>query len=125
MISQISAPRLSSHRFLRSIISYTVWAYHRLSLSLRDTEDLLAERSIVMSYETIRAWVKKFGPQIAKRVQTASSRPTDNWRLDEMVIMINDVRHWLWRAVDRNGEVFDILVQARRNPRAAKHFISR
>lgn len=125
MISQVSAPRLKGHRFPRSIISYTVWAYHRFSLSLRDVEDLLAERGIVLSSETIRAWVGEFALQIAKRVRAARSRPTDKWHLDEVVIMINGVRHWLWRAVDSNGEVLDIFVQSRRNTRAAKRFISR
>ena len=125
MISQISAPRLKGHRFPRSIISYAVWAYYRFSLSLRDVEDLLAERGIVVSYEAIRAWVGKFGPQIAKRVRATRPRPTDKWHLDEVVIMINGVRHWLWRAVDSNGEVLDIFVQTRRNARAAKRFISR
>ena len=97
MISQISAPRLKGHRFPRSIISYAVWAYYRFSLSLRDVEDLLAERGIVVSYEAIRAWVGKFGPQIAKRVRATRPRPTDKWHLDEVVIMINAVQHWLWR----------------------------
>ena len=92
MISQISAPRLKGHRFPRSIISYAVWAYYRFSLSLRDVEDLLAERGIVVSYEAIRAWVGKFGPQIAKRVRATRPRPTDKWHLDEVVIMINGVR---------------------------------
>ncbi len=79
----------------------------------------------MLSYETIRAWVGKFAPQIAKRVRAARWRPTDKWHLDEKVIMINGVRHWLWRAVDSNGEVLDIFVQSRRNARAAKRFISR
>lgn len=79
----------------------------------------------MLSYETIRAWVGKFAAQIAKRVRAARSRPTDKWHVDEVVIMINGVRHWLWRAVDSNGEVLDIFVQSRRNARAAKRFISR
>lgn len=85
----------------------------------------LAKRGIVVSYDTIRAWVGKFEPQIAKRVRAARSRPTDKWHLDEVVIMINGVGHWLWRAVDSNGEVLDIFLQSRRNARAAKRFISR
>ncbi|WP_120499046.1 IS6 family transposase [Roseovarius sp. EL26] len=125
MICQVSQLRLKGHRFPRSIISFAVWAYHRFALSLRDVEDLLAERGIIVSYETIRAWVRKLGAQIAKRVRTARKQPSDKWHLDEVVIMIRGVKHWLWRAVDSNGEVLDILVQTRRNARAAKRFIAR
>lgn len=125
MISQMSQLRLKGHRFPRSIISYAVWAYHRFALSLRDVEDLLAERGIVVSYETVRAWVGKFGSQIAKRVRATRARPSDKWHLDEVVIMIRGKKHWLWRAVDSNGDTLDILVQTRRNARAAKRFISR
>jgi putative transposase len=125
MIIQISQPRLRGYRFPRSIISYAVWAYHRFALSLRDVEDLLAERGIVVSYETIRAWVGKFGAQIAKHVRTARRQPTDKWHLDEVVITIRGKKHWLWRAVDSNGETLNILMQTRRNARAAKRFISR
>jgi putative transposase len=110
MISQISQPRLRGYRFPRSIISYAVWAYYRFALSLRDVEDLLAERGIVASYETIRAWVGKFGAQIARRVRAARKQLTDKWHLDEVVITIRGKKHWLWRAVDSNGEVLDILV---------------
>ena len=125
MISQISQPRLKGYRFPRSIISYAVWAYHRFALSLRDVEDLLAERGIKVSYETIRSWVRKFGTQIAKHVRAARQQPSDKWHLDELVIIIRGVKHWLWRAVDSNGAVLDILVQSRRNARAAKRFIAR
>jgi putative transposase len=125
MISQTSQSRLKGYRFPRSIVSYAVWAYHRFALSLRDVEDLLAERGVTVSYETIRAWVGKFGAQIAKRVRAARRQPTDKWHLDEVVITIRGKKHWLWRAVDSNGEILDILVQTRRNARAAKRFISR
>ncbi len=124
MISQISQPRLKGYRFPRSIISYAGSAYHRFALSLRD-EDLLAERGIKVSYETIRSWVRKFGTQIAKHVRAARQQPSDKWHLDEGVIIIRGVKHWLWRAVAGNGEVLDILVQSRRNARAAKRFIAR
>lgn len=110
MISQILQPRVKGYRFPRSTISYAVWVYYRFALSLRDVEDLLAERGIVVSYETIRAWVGKFGAQIAKRVRTARKQFTDKWHLDEVVITIRGKKHWLWRAVDSNGEVLDILV---------------
>lgn len=125
MIGHVSAPRLKGHRFPRSIISYAVWAYYRFSLSLRDVEALLAERGVVVSYGSIRAWVGQFGSQIAKRVRAVRPRLTDKWHLDEVALMINGMRHWLWRAVDSNGEVLDILVQTRRNARAAERFISR
>ena len=125
MISQTSQPRLKGYRFPRSIVSYAVWAYHRFALSLRDVEDLLAERGVTVSYETIRAWVGKFGAQIAKRVRAARRQPTNKWHLDEVVITIRGKKHWLWRAVDSNGEILDILVQTRRNARVAKRFISR
>lgn len=125
MISQLSQPRLKGYRFPRSIVSYAVWAYHRFALSLRDVEDLLAERGVTVSYETIRAWVGKFGAQIAQRIRAARRQPTDKWHLDEVVITIRGKKHWLWRAVDSNGEILDILVQTRRNARAAKRFISR
>ena len=125
MISQTSQPRLKGYRFPRSIVSYAVWAYHRFALSLRDVEDLLAERGVTVIYETIRAWVGKFGAQIAKRVRAARRQPTNKWHLDEVVITIRGKKHWLWRAVDSNGEILDILVQTRRNARAAKRFISR
>lgn len=93
MISQISQPCLKGYRFPRSIISYAVWAYHRFALSLRDVEDLLAERGVMVSYETIRVWVGKFGTQIAKRVRAARGQPSDKWHLDEVVIMIRGVKH--------------------------------
>ncbi len=125
MICTISPSRLKGHRFPTSIISYAVWAYHRFALSLRDVEDLLAERGITVSYETIRAWVRKFGPEIVKRIRASRNRPSDKWHLDEVVIMIRGAKHWLWRAVDSNGQILDILVQTRRNTRAAKRFISK
>ena len=125
MIDTISHSRLKGHHFPAPIISHAVWAYHRFALSLRDVEDLLAERGITVSYETIQAWVGKFGTGIAKRIRAKRERPSDKWHLDEVVIMIRGVKHWLWRAVDSNGLILDTLVQARRNTRAAKRFISR
>jgi putative transposase len=97
MIGTIFGSRLKGHRFPAPIIPYAVWAYHRFALSLRDVEDLLAERGITVSYETIRAWVGKFGTGIAKRIRAKRGRPSDKWHLDEVVIMIKGVKHWLWR----------------------------
>lgn len=84
----------------------------------------MAERGIVVSYEMIRVWVEKFGAQIAKQVRAARQTPSDKWHQDEVVIVIHGVKHWLWRAMDSNGEVLDILFQSRRNARAARRFIA-
>ena len=93
MISPIPQPRLKGYRFPRSIISCAVCVYHRFALSLRDVEDLLAARGVTVSYETIRAWVGKFGAQIAKRIRAARKQPTDKWHLDEVVIAIRGKKH--------------------------------
>jgi len=110
------------HRFPPEIIAYAVWAYHRFPMSLRDVEDLLAARGVVVSYETIRAWVAKFGPQYAKAIRRDRPKVADKWHLDEVVLPINGKKYWLWRAVDGKGDVLDILVQSRRNKRAASRF---
>jgi putative transposase len=113
------------HRFPAKIISYAVWLYHVFSLSLRDVELLLAERGVVVSYETVRRWCKKFGASFADRLRRHRPRPGDKWHLDEVFIRIQGVRQYLWRAVDQNGVVLDILVQARRDGSAAKRFFRR
>lgn len=105
------------------MIGYAVWAYHRFALSLRDVEDLLAERGVTVSYETIRDWVNRFGHQLAAKVRRDRSAPSDKWHLDEVVIQINGTKHWLWRAIDANGDVLDILVQSRRDTAAAKLYM--
>ena len=107
------------HRFPTEIIRHAVWLYSRFTLSYRDIEDLLAERGLDVSYESIRRWFKKFGPQIAHNIRRARSTPSDFWHLDEMVIVIRGQRYWLWRAVDNEGEVLDFLVQSKRNTKAA------
>lgn len=112
----------SGHRFPPEIIAYAVWAYHRFPMSLRDVEDLLAARGVVVSYETIRAWVAKFGLQYAKAIRRDRPEVADKWHLDEVVLPINGKKYWLWRAVDSKGDVLDILVQSRRNKRAAIRF---
>ena len=122
MLNLADFSRLKGYRFPRSVIGYAVWIYHRFNLSLRDVEDLLAERGIVVSYETIRGWVAKFGPQIAAKVRRDRPAPADKWHLDEVVVPIRGEKHWLWRAVDSNGDVLDILVQSRRDKAAAKRF---
>jgi len=104
------------HQFPPDVIRHAVWLYLRFTLSLRDVEEMLAERGLDLTYETVRRWVTKFGPLFARELR---KRPTRSWHLDEMVVKIAGKRHWLWRAVDDEGEVLDILVQARRDTRAA------
>jgi putative transposase len=113
------------HRFPAEIISHAVWLYHLFSLSLRDVELILAERGIVVSYETVRRWCKKFAASFADRLRRGRPRPGDKWHMDEVFIRIQGVQHYLWRAVDQDGVVLDILVQARRDGQAAKRFFKR
>ncbi len=105
--------------FPSSIIQYAIWLYARFNLSLRDVEELLAERGIEVSYETIRRWVIRFGPQIARRLRRGRPRAHPQWHLDEMYVSIGGRWMYLWRAIDQEGEVLDVLVQARRDKRAA------
>src|SRR5882672_10212401 len=107
------------HRFPPPIIQQAIWLYLRFTLSYRDVEELLAERGLEVSYETVRPWVLKFGPLIARRLRRRRPRPGDLWHLDEMVVRIAGKRMYLWRAVDHEGEVLDVLVQRRRDGRAA------
>ena len=100
-------------------IRQAVWLYLRFTLSFRDVEDLLAERGLDVSYETIRRWVLKFGPIFARELRRRRERPSSMWHLDEMVIRIGGERFWLWRAVDHEGEILDMLVQRRRDTKAA------
>src|ERR1700704_7091673 len=103
----------------RSSSSTQSWLYLRFTLSYRDVEDLLAERGLDISYETVRRWVLKFGPMIARKLRQRRGRPSDRWHLDEMVIRIAGKHLYLWRAVGHEGEVLDMLVQRRRDRRAA------
>jgi transposase-like protein len=107
------------HRFPPEIIQHVVWLYFRFPLSFRDVEDLLAERGVDVSYETVRRWALKFGQAYARYLRQARPRPTGRWHLDEVFVSINGKRMYLWRAVDSEGEVLDILVQSRRNKKAA------
>src|SRR5436190_2920097 len=107
------------HRFPAEIIQHAIWLYLRFTLSYRDVEELLAERGLDVSYETVRRWVLKFGPLIARKLREARPRPSARWHLDEMVVRIAAKRMYLWRAVDHEGEVLDILVQRRRDKHAA------
>src|SRR3954467_7345879 len=107
------------HRFPPEIIQHAIWLYLRFTLSYRDVEELLAERGLDVSYETVRRWVLKFGPAIARRMRQRRRRPSDRWHLDEMVVRIAGERMYLWRAVDDEGEVLEMLVQRRRDTRSA------
>lgn len=109
-------------RFPVEIISHAVWLYFRFSLSYRDVEELLAERGIVVTYETVRQWCLKFGQQYANQLRRRRPKTGDKWHLDEVFLKINGQTSYLWRAVDQDGNVLDILVQSRRNKAAAKKF---
>jgi len=112
-------------RFPAEIIAHTVWLYHRFPLSYREVEELLLARGIVVSHETIRAWCDRFGPQYAAALRRRRPQIGDKWHLDEVFVKINGVRHYLWRAVDQDGNVLDILLQSRRDAKAAKRFLAK
>ena len=112
-------------RFPAEIISHAVWLYHCFSLSLRDVETILAQRGIVVSYESIRAWSLRFGRVFANALKRRRPRPGNKWHLDEVFLRIGGKQHYLWRAVDQHGTVLDILVQSRRNAKAARRFFKK
>ena len=116
------APNYHGYRFPPEIISHAVWLYHRFCLSFRDAEDLLAQRGITVTYETIRQWCQTFGLDYARRLRRGRGRMGDTWYLDELFVNIQGRRQYLWRAVDEDGDVIDLLVQSRRNRRAASRF---
>ena len=115
-------PSYHGYRFPPDIISHAVWLYHRFGLSFRNVEDLLAERGITVTYETIRQWCRRFGPVYARRLRRRRGHQGDTWHLDELFVNIQGQQQYLWRAVDEDGDVLDILVQSRRNRRAAVRF---
>ena len=113
------------HRFPSEIIQYAVWLYHRFNLSHRDVEDLLAERGITVSYESIRLWCNKFGPKYVKRLKRRHQGFGDTFFIDEVFVKIQGRQQYLWRAVDQDGEVVDVFLQVRRDGAAAKRFFKR
>ena len=115
-------PSYRGYRFSPEIISHAVWLYYRFGLSFRDVEDLLAERGITVTYEAIRQWCLRFGLAYARRLRHRRGRQGDTWYLYELFVKIEGRQQYLWRAVDEEGDVLDILVQSRRNRRAAKRF---
>jgi putative transposase len=117
-------PLYRRHRFPAEIIAHAVWLYFRFPLSLRMVEDLLAARGIIVTHQTIRTWAEKFGRHCANEIKRRSAgRLGDKWHLDEMVVTIAGKKQWLWRAVDQDGFVVDVLVQSRRNAKAAKRLM--
>jgi len=113
------------HRFPPEIIAHAVWLYFRFPLSLRLVEEMLLERGILVSYETVRRWAQKFGPTYVRRLRRKRASRRDVWHLDEVVISIAGQKHWLWRAVDQDGYVLDEIVQSRRDTKAAKRLLRR
>lgn len=113
------------HRFPPDIIGYAVWLYHRFNLSHRDIEDLLAERGITVSREAIRLWCIKFGAIYTRRLKRKHRGYGDTFYIDEVFVKINGIQHYLWRAVDQDGEVVDVFLQARRDGATAKRFFKR
>jgi len=114
--------RYKHHRFPGEIISHGVWLYYRFPLSYRDVQEIMFERGIDVTHEAIRQWCLKFGQDYANQLRHRRPQPGDKWHLDEMFLTINGERHYLWRAVDQDDHVLDILVQSRRNKHAAKKF---
>ena len=123
MCSPAAKSPCAGYRFPAEVISQAVWLYFRFPLSLRMVEEMMAARGIVVSYETIRQWALKFGQEFANQIRRRLPRAGDKWHLDEVAIKIAGVQHWLWRAVDQAGMVLDVLVQSRRDKRAAKRLL--
>src|SRR5687768_15170406 len=118
-----SKPLYAGHRFPAEVISHVVWLYFRFPLSLRMVEEMLAMRGIIVSHETIRQWGLKFGREFAARLRRRLPQAGDKWHLDEMAVEIAGRRYWLWRAVDQQGFVLDVLIQSRRDKRAARRLL--
>jgi putative transposase len=122
MKTNTTTPSYKGFRFPPEIISHAVWLYFRFSLSFRDVEELLAQRGVVVTYETVRQWCLKFGQMYANELRRRHPKTGDKWHMDEVYLKINGKTHSLWRAVDQYGNVLDILVQSQRNKHAAKRF---
>lgn len=113
------------HRFPPEIIQHSVWLYYRFNLSHRDIEDLLAVRGIFVTYESVRLWCNKFGPRYARRLKRRHQGFGDTFFIDEVFVKINGIQHYLWRAVDQDGEIVDVFLQRRRDGKTAKRFFKR
>jgi putative transposase len=125
MKERAAFPSYAGYRFPPEIIANAVWRYFRFALSYRDVEELLAERGVLVTDETIRQWCQKFGQAYANELRRRRPRPGDTWPLDEVFVSINGVQHYRWRAVDQDGTVLAILVQSRRDKAAAEKFFRR
>ncbi|MGW1093562.1 IS6 family transposase [Streptomyces sp. NPDC002596] len=119
------SPSYKGHRYPVEVISYCVWLYFRFPLSFREVEELMLQRGVIVSHETVRQWCRKFGQAYANALRRRRPRPGDKWHLDEVFIKINSELKYLWRAVDQDGNVLDILVQSRRDKAAARRFFRR
>src|SRR5215213_1723722 len=122
MTSAAKSP-YAGYRFPPEVISHAVWLYFRFPLSLRMVEEMLAARGIDVSHQTVRQWARKFGRDFANQIRRRLPGPGDKWHLDEVCLMIAGKKHWLWRAVDQDGIVLDVLVQKRRDKQAAKRLL--
>ena len=120
-----SSERPKGFRFPKLIISYAVYLYHRFLLSYRDVQELLFERGIYVSHETVRIWCAKFGPDLAEALRHRKPMRSRTWHLDEMRVVLGGVTHWLWRAANEHGDVLDVLLQEHRDTGAAKRFLCR
>jgi len=120
-----SAECSKGYRFPKAVISYAIYLYHRFLLSYRDVQELLFERGIDVSHETIRVWCAKFGLDMAESLRRRSPRRCRIWHLDEMRVVVGGVTHWLWRAVNEHGDVLDVLLQENRDTSANKRFFRR
>ncbi|MFF3934265.1 IS6 family transposase [Streptomyces hirsutus] len=121
----VVSPSYKGYRFSAEVIAHCVWLYHRFPLSYREIEELMLARGVTVSYETIRQWCVKFGPVYARELRRRRPRAGDTWHLDEVFIKVNGERQYLWRAVDRDGNALDILVQSTRDAKAAKRFLAK
>lgn len=120
-----ASERPKGYRFPKLIIMHAVYLYHRFTLSYRDVQELMFQRGIEVSHESVRAWCQHFGPDIAEHIKRRRVARARTWHLDEVRIKVAGKIHWLWRAIDEHGEVLDILLQPRRNRQAAKRFFKR
>ncbi|WP_327250130.1 IS6 family transposase [Streptomyces sp. NBC_01320] len=120
-----ASPSYKGHRYPAEIIAHCVWLYFRFPLSYREVEELMLQRGVIVSYETVRRWCLKFGQAYAAGLRRRRPQPCDKWHLDEVFVKIDGERQYLWRAVDQYGDVLDILVQSKRDAKAAKRFMAK
>ena len=112
------------YRFPPEIIQYAVWLYFRFNLIHRDIEDLLTQRGVIVTRESIRLWCNKFGSKYAARLRKRHQGYGDTFFIDEIIIKIDGKQHYLWRAVDQDGEVVDVFLHKKRDGQAAKRFLN-